>query len=355
MDLSPKNTLNPSAPRMQEQNDLSLPFFSYPFLCICELFEAAPMSRHYFKELRLQQFRGLIAVVETGSFSRAAEKLHLTRASVWQQVRALEAEFGCCLVEPNGKHIKITEEGQRLALLAAPLVESFDSIKEAFCADTKAAILSIATTPSCLAYELRGAVETVRLLFPEAKLTFHDRNSPAALELLEKGEVDVAVAARFAEWPEKPALDYFLFQEHPFCLIAPEGHPLLQMKAPALSDLARYPVLLPGIGANCRPRLERLLREAGVWGSLQIALECSFPASLHEYVDAGLGIAVSPLPPAVLASGSATTLPGRRTRLRDLSPLLGNEPLFYVRRKGWVETPIASAFRSAVLKDRLRA
>ena len=235
--------------------------------------------------------------------------------------------------------------------MAAPLVESFDSIKDAFCSEVKAAALSIATTPSCLAHELRNAVERVRLLFPDAKLTFHDRNSPAALELLEKGEVDVAVAARFTEWPEKAALHYLPFREHPFCLIAPEGHALLKMKAPALRDLVRYPILLPGTAANCRPRLERMLREAGVWESLQIALECSFPASLHEYVEAGLGIAVSPLPPAVLAAGSATTRPGSRTRLRDLSSLLGHEPLFYVRRKGWVETPIASAFRSAVLEE----
>ena len=111
---------------------------------------------------------------------------------------AQEAEFGCCLVEPNGKYMKITSDGERLALLATPLVESFDSIKEAFCVNTKVAILSNSTTPSCLAYELRGAVETVRLLFPEAKLAFHDRNSPAALELLEKGEVDLTVAERFA-------------------------------------------------------------------------------------------------------------------------------------------------------------
>ncbi|MEI7776421.1 MAG: LysR family transcriptional regulator [Verrucomicrobiota bacterium] len=309
------------------------------------------MSRHYFKELRLQQFRGLIAVVETGSFSRAAQYLQLTRASVWQQVRALEKEFDCTLVEPAGKLIRITADGARLASMAAPLVESFDSIKEAFCSEAKVAVLSIATTPSCLAYELRNAVERVRLLFPDAKLTFHDRNSPAALELLEKGEVDIAVAARFEEWPQRSALDFLPFREHPFCLIAPEGHPLLKMKEPALADLVQYPVLLPGIGANCRPRLERLLREAGVWESLQIALECSFPASLHEYVEAGLGIAVSPLPLAVLAAGSAKTRPGKRTRLRNLSSLLGYEPLFYVRRKGWVETPIASAFRTAVLND----
>ncbi len=309
------------------------------------------MSRHYFKELRLQQFRGLLAVVRTASFSKAARELQLTRASVWQQVRALEAEFGCLLIEPAGKQIRVTPEGARLAGMAAPLVESFDSIKQAFRAAGAAAVLSIATTPGCLVYELRSAVERVRALFPEAKLTFHDRNSPAALAMLEAGEVDIAVAARFAEWPEKPALEYVPFAEHPFALVAPDGHPLLTLKTPALADLVRFPVLLPGVTTNCRPRLERLLREAGVWERLQIVLECSFPGSLLEYVDSGLGIALTPLAPVLLKQGGSKPLPGRRTRVRDLSGLLGKEPLFYVRRKGWVETPIATAFRESILRS----
>ena len=54
-------------------------------------------ERHYFKELRLQQFRGLQAIIRLGSFSAAARDLGLTKASVWQQVRALEEEFGCKL------------------------------------------------------------------------------------------------------------------------------------------------------------------------------------------------------------------------------------------------------------------
>lgn len=306
------------------------------------------MSRHYFKELRLQQFRGLLAVAQYGSFSQAARVLQLTKASIWQQVRALEQEFGCILVKPVGRQVHVTNEGARLARMAAPLVEGFDSIKTAFQSAAAPAILSIATTPACLSHELREAVAGVRARFPEAKLTFRDRNSPAALDLLEAGEVDVAVAARFSEWPEKEALDYLPLGEHPFCLVAPEGHPLLDLALPVLADLVRFPVLLPDTATNCRPRLERLLREAGVWGQLQIALECSFPASLLEYVDAGLGIAISPVAPALLRQGERTPLPGRRTRLRDLSHMLGREPLFYVRRKGWIETEIAAAFRLGV-------
>ena len=89
-------------------------------------------ERHYFKELRLQQFRGLQAIIRLGSFSAAARDLGLTKASVWQQVRALEEEFGCKLVESLGRKAQPTPEGLRLARLSSPLVEGFDSLKKVF-------------------------------------------------------------------------------------------------------------------------------------------------------------------------------------------------------------------------------
>ena len=234
------------------------------------------------------------------------------------------------------------------------MVEGFDSIKAAFIAESGniPAKLSVATTPSCLAHELRVPMEAVRVRFPDAHLTFHDRNSPAAVDLVEAGEVDIAVAARFDEWPAKPTLEMLQFTQHPFVLAAHAGHPLLTTKSVALKDLANYPLLLPGPAANCRPRLERILREKSVWEQLHIVLECSFPASLFEYVEAGLGIALTPVPTALLKNSQdgVATLPGRSVALRNLSDQLESEPLFYMHRRGWRETPIAGMLREALLR-----
>jgi LysR family carnitine catabolism transcriptional activator len=309
-------------------------------------------DRHYFKELRLQQFRALVSVARSGSFSVAARELGLTKASVWQQVRALEEEFSCALVEVLGRRVLPTPEGIRLVALASPLVESFDSIKQAFASDLlqSPATLSVATTPSCLAHELPAAVRATREAFPQAQLSFFDRNSPDAISLLESGQADLAVAARFEEWPSKPTLDFLPLSEHPFALGAPKDHPLLRQPTLRLSDLPRFPLLLPAPSANCRPRLERLLRQAGVWEKLSIVLECSFPGSLLEYVEAGLGITLTPVPPSLLLSVEGrNTLPGKQTSLRSLEELLGTEPVFLIRRRGWMETPIASFFRKNLL------
>lgn len=291
--------------------------------------------------------------MQSGSFSCAASTLGLTKASIWQQVRALEKEFGCRLLQQRGKRMELTAEGERLAVLSAPLVAGFDSIKSTFQAELEAIPpqLSVATTPSCLAHELREPILETRRTFPGAHLKFQDRNSPAAIEMLASGEVDVAVAARFEEWPEKPLLEFIPLTEHPFALAAPAGHPLLAKRSFRLYELVHYPLLLPGPSANCRPRLESLLRAEGIWNDLQVVLECSFPIGLLDYVDTGLGITITPVSPALLKQSQhgRSRLPGKKTVLRDISRVLGSEPVFFAKRRGWTETPIAEAFRLSLM------
>src|SRR5437868_4699415 len=89
-------------------------------------------SRYYFKELRLQQFRGLVALSRWQTFSAAATALRLTRASVWQQVHSLEKEMGSTLLRTRGHRVELTDAGRKLVEIVAPLVAGFDSVQTAF-------------------------------------------------------------------------------------------------------------------------------------------------------------------------------------------------------------------------------
>lgn len=309
-------------------------------------------SRHYFKELRLQQFRALIALSRHATFAAAAKALRLSRTSVWQQVRALEKEFRCALVRTRGNRAELTAEGRKLVELAGPLVEGFDSVPSAFAAAQRdlAPALVVATTPTCLAYELREPIGKIRGLYPKAQLTFLDRNSPAAIELLEQGEADVAIAARLEEQPLKATLEYTPFTHYAFTLICPAGHPLLRQRALTLEDIAEHPLILPGKAANCRLRIEERFGHHGLFAKLNIALECSFPVALFEYVSSGLGVALTPLSPSLWRGlKSPATLKEQGVVLRDASELFGRETIHYIRRRGAFETPFASRFREFVL------
>jgi len=86
--------------------------------------------RHYYKHNRLQQLRGFCYAAQTGSISKAAERMYLSQPSVSLQIQALERELSVVLFERRGPKIKLTPEGQVLYELALPLVEGLETLPE---------------------------------------------------------------------------------------------------------------------------------------------------------------------------------------------------------------------------------
>lgn len=307
-------------------------------------------SRYYFKELRLQQFRGLVALARWQTFSAAATALGLTRASVWQQVRALEQELTSTLVRTRGHRVELTDAGHKLVEMVAPLVAGFDSVKTAFSSiqDSLPQTLVIATAPTFIVYELHAPVARVSALYPKLHLTFLERNSPVAIEVLEQGGADVAVAAKPDSLPMSRSLEYTALTNYPFTLICPPGHPLLKKKRLTLADFTRHPLILPGSTAYCRQRFDSVLSDAGLAQKLHVVLESNFPVLYFEYVRMGMGVALTPLPPE---SRLGAQLGRSGVALRSAEHLFGGEPIYYVRRKGQFETPYATKFRELVVSQ----
>ncbi len=303
-------------------------------------------DRHYFKELRLQQFRSLLALAHHHTFSAAAVFLGLTRTTVWQQIRSLEAELGCTLLHTNRQRVKLTATGHKLVEIVAPLVAGFDSVKSALQAsvqDETGQTLSIAAAPNFLIQELREPVARIHEEYPSLLITFLERNSPAAVELLDQGEADVAIVARPESIPPKSSLDYFWFSTYPFTLICPPDHPLATGKKTTLQNLIHYPLILPAPHTYCRQQFDAVLRKAGLTNAATIVLESGFPVMLFEYVRMGFGVGLSPLPP--VSSGKRSP---EGVVLRSVAHIFGDEPIYYVRRKGEFETPQAARFRALV-------
>jgi len=310
-----------------------------------------PEARQYFKELRLQQFRGLVALERWQTFSAAAQALKLTRASVWQQVRALEKELGCSLVRTRGHRVELTEAGQRLVQVVAPLVAGFDSVKSTMASlqETLPQRLVIATAPTFLVFELHEAISKIHELFPKLHLTFLERNSPTAVDLINQGSADLAVAAKPDNSPAKPSLEYTLIAKYPFTLICPPKHPLLSNKRITLRELARYPLILPSNLAYCRQHFDNVMTKARLIENANIVIESNFPVLHFQYVRIGMGVALAPLPKNLETQRGIDL---SKIRLCDVSHLFGFEPIYYIRRKGEFESQHAAKFRELVLAHR---
>ena len=309
--------------------------------------------RYYYKEIRLQQFRSLVALARWQTFTAAAAALKLTRASVWQQLRSLEQELACTLLRTRDHRVELTPAGHKLVEIVAPLVEQFDSVKAQLHESIREELpqtLVIATPPSFLIHELREPIARIHAEHPALHLTLLERNSPAAIELLEQGGADLAIAARPESVSAKSALNYIKFAVYPFTLICPPDHPFLTKKKLVLKDFGKHPMILPTSAAYCRQKFNAICKEAGILSSVNVVIESNFPAMLVEYVRLGLGTALTTLPLNPASSGSYDGV-----ILRDVSEMFGEETIYYVRRRGQFETSYAARFRALVTDPAVRA
>jgi DNA-binding transcriptional LysR family regulator len=69
--------------------------------------------------LDTDQLRSFLAIVDTGSFTRAAERVHKTQSAVSMHIRRLEEQLGCALFVKQGRGARLTEEGERLIEFAS--------------------------------------------------------------------------------------------------------------------------------------------------------------------------------------------------------------------------------------------
>ena len=131
----------------------------------------------YYKQNRLKQLRAFCFAVQTGSVSKAAERLFLSQPSVTLQIQALERELAIELFERRGPNIKLTPEGNALYELALPLVQGMDTLPETFAAQRgklETGELNIAAGESTILYILPEPMQEFARRYPGIRLKLHN-------------------------------------------------------------------------------------------------------------------------------------------------------------------------------------
>src|SRR5689334_15324897 len=118
--------------------------------------------------------QAFLAIAETGSFSRAAERIYLTQPAISKRIALLEEELGAKLFDRVGRGIQLTPAGQALAARARALLKDFD--------DVRRVITNLAGT---IGGELRLAMSHHVGLhrLPPALQRFHDNHPDVRLDL----------------------------------------------------------------------------------------------------------------------------------------------------------------------------
>jgi DNA-binding transcriptional LysR family regulator len=306
-------------------------------------------KRRYFKEVRFRQIRALVELSRRGSFASAATSLGLAVPSVWQQVRALEDEYGVQLVVARGPQLSLTEDGQNLVEMATPLVEGFDSLREIFAErhrTTPRSLTIVAPAPMLLG-ALRKPIAAYRQKFPAVNLTLIDRPSQLARELIEAGGADIAIIGHAQG--DKPLSQFHVWPlgSYPFQLVCPHDHPLATARRITLADIVRHPLVLSVEQSSSHRQIRDIFTRAGLGGRMKVTTTATNRALLLDYVAIRLGITL-----CTSANDVKLPRPGPgecELSMRNVSALFGHEEVFLVQRKNRHELPHLRAFRELVV------
>jgi len=175
--------------------------------------------------MELNQLRYFIAVVETGSFSRAAARCGVAQPSLSQQIIKLEKELGQALFDRLGRTIAVTEAGTLLYPHATRIVIEAESTRDLLTEELAAGHgrLEIGAIPTVAPYLLPCALSAFRSAWPKAELSITEDMTDNLVRMLVNAEIDVAIMAA-------PILDERLASEaiateELLCVASPD-HPL---------------------------------------------------------------------------------------------------------------------------------
>ena len=244
----------------------------------------------------LASLNAFIAIAETGSFSLAGERLHLTQPAVSKRLAALESQLKVRLFDRLGREVSLTEAGRALLPRAYQILNVLDDTRRALTNLTGdvSGRLCLATSHHIGLHRLPPLLRTFTRRFPEVNLDIRFLDSEIAYEEVLHGRAELAVIT-LAPQTAAPVSATRVWDDPLDFVVAPE-HPLAQKAGITLADVAHYPAVFPGGNTFTHHIAKRLFEREGL--TPNITMSTNYMETIKMMVS--IGIAWSVLPRTML-------------------------------------------------------
>ena len=264
--------------------------------------------------MELRQLRSLITLVEAHfSVSRTAERLHLVQSAVTQHLKQLEAEVGAPLFERQGKRLTgLTALGAEVARYAGEALRQTSNIIAAGRDHTEEArgVLRLGATHTQARYVLPPVIRRFAQTYPDVELQIHQGTPGQLVDLVLGDRVDLAICTEaLGDEAGLRAIPCYRWNRG---LIAPRGHPLLDLEPLTLSSLCEHPIVTYVFGFTGRGGFSEAFARAGL--RPKVVLSAADTDVIKTYVRAGLGV-------GIIAAMAYQAQDDADLGLRDLSAL----------------------------------
>ncbi|MGZ7012831.1 MAG: LysR family transcriptional regulator [Acidimicrobiales bacterium] len=294
----------------------------------------------------LRQLAIVIAIVDEGGFTSAADALELSQPSVSQAVRALEVELGVELFHRSGRTVRLTAAGEALIGPARQAVRDAATARAAVAAvaGVDAGHLDLVSLPTLAMSPAADLIGRFRRAHPGVTVRLAEPDDPAAIgDWLRTGQSEIGIA-------ELPLAGDDL-ESHPLAtqdfvaLLPPElggGAPIADGPVThiTLRALADQPLITTPPGTSTRRQTDDAFAARGL--TPNIAVETDHREVIVSLVLAGAGVSILPRPVAVAAVDRGAVVRELRPRVTRLIGL--------VHRRGTL-SPAAQAFLGLAIPD----
>ena len=247
-----------------------------------------PSIQRYLRHGTLPQLRLFEASARLGSFTRAAQELHMSAPAASVQMKKLSETVGVPLFEQVGKRIYLTDAGHRLHESCQEVFRVLMAL-EASLAGMRAVEsgrlrLAVSTTGMCFAPRLLGAFVE---LYPGVETSMQAHNRQTLIKRLTNNEDDLYL---FADAPEMEDVVAQELLANPLVVLGRDDHPLAIEKNIPFERLASEPFLIREEGSGARRIMMRLFRERGL--TPKVRMELGTNEAIKEAILAGLGVTI---------------------------------------------------------------
>lgn len=273
-----------------------------------------------------------LVLIETGNYTKAAEKLHLTQPTLSKMVQRLEEHLHETLLFRNNQKVTLTQAGQLFEQSARQIIGLWHRLEEDIHSlhGLNSGRLRLGICPMMSSLFTPLLVE-FRHIYPGIKLDIFEHGGFGCEQALLEDKLDIAFTA-LPTIHSDDLVSRNLIQ-FPLLVCLPENHPLLIKEQLSWEDLALYPFILYNEDFALSQLIHRFSQRAGV--KLDVAFRSGQWDFLASMVEAEMGIAILPEP-------ICQKLQNNKLAFRPMKPVI-NWDLAFIWRKNLPLTPAAEA------------
>ena len=244
--------------------------------------------------LKLSKLEVFTVVTEEGSFSAAAERLHLSQPAVSRHMQELEDALGIRLFKRLRRGVSLTPGGEVLQEYTAQILYLVREAEGALTDVTSLAVgqVKVGATPGVSVYLLPKWTRSFTSVHPNLTVSLRTDTTSGVIDDLVTGRSDLGVVEGELEDVWRERLRSAALQDIELLLVVGEDHPWWELDVIDASALDDHPFVTRQPGSRTRVWIDEILHSKGIHPRL--VAEFDNPEAIKEAVMAGVGATILP-------------------------------------------------------------